>query len=81
MGFAERGIQPPKAPSDIDLPEELVGALEADPALAKAFAALTPGRQRSWALQIGTAKTAATRLARIAKARPGILGGKGATER
>lgn len=64
-----------------DLPEDLAAALGADPALAAAFAALTPGRQRSHVLAIATAKAQATRLARIERLRPLILAGKGATER
>ena len=48
---------------------------------AEAFAALTPGRQKSYAILLNDAKTKATRLARIEKARPQILAGKGATER
>lgn len=81
MGYAELGILPAKAPSDIDLPPELVEALDADPELAEAFAALTPGRQKSWALFLTDAKTPATRLSRIEKGRANILSGKGATER
>ena len=60
---------------------ELVAALDADPALAEAFAALTPGRQKSWALFLNDAKTPATRLSRIEKGRARIIAGKGATER
>ena len=81
MGYAEQGILPAKAPNQIDLPPELVETLDADPALAEAFAALTPGRQKSWALFLKDAKTQATRLARIEKGRANILAGKGATER
>jgi uncharacterized protein YdeI (YjbR/CyaY-like superfamily) len=80
MGYAEAGILPPKEPTAIDLPSELVEALDADPELAEAFAALTPGRQKSWAFQIGTAKTSATRASRTEKARAKIMLGKGATE-
>ena len=81
MSYAAAGILPPKVPTEIDLPPELVEALDADSELAEAFAALTPGRQKSWALHLNDAKTAATRLARIEKARPRIVAGKGATER
>ena len=81
MSHAEAGLLPPKDTSQPDLPEELVEALDADPELAEAFRTLTPGRQKSWALFLGTAKTAATRLARIEKGRAKILAGKGATER
>lgn len=81
MAHAERGTLPPKEASDIALPEELVEALDADPELAEAFAALTPGRRKSWALHVAGAKTAATRQGRIAKGRARILAGKGALER
>jgi len=81
MAHAEAGTLPPKAPDDLMLPAELVAALDSDPALAEAFAALTPGRQKSWALQIGSAKGQATRIARVEKAVQRILAGKGATER
>jgi uncharacterized protein YdeI (YjbR/CyaY-like superfamily) len=81
MGYAEAGLQPPKEERALDLPDEFLEALDADPDLAEAFAALTPGRQRSWAIQVGSAKKAETRVARIAKARERILAGKGANER
>lgn len=81
MGYAEAGITPIKEPTEIDLPDELVDALDADPELAEAFHNLTPGRQKSYVIGLNTAKTSATRLARIAKYRGHILEGKGATER
>lgn len=81
MGYAGAGILPPKEVSDLDLPAELVDALDADPDFAEAFHALTPGRQKSWVLHLTDAKTLATKLARIEKSRPRILAGKGATER
>ncbi|MEZ4323263.1 MAG: YdeI/OmpD-associated family protein [Myxococcota bacterium] len=64
-----------------ELCAELVEALEGDDALRTAFEGLTPGRQRAWDLQIGGAKQVATRLARIEKARPSILAGKGPNDR
>lgn len=81
MGYAEAGRLPEKAPQEIELPEELAEALDADPELAEAFHALTPGRQRSYVIQLNAAKTSATRVARIGKFRPKIIAGKGATER
>lgn len=81
MGHAEAGLTAPKEPREIDLPEELVEALESDPELAEAFHRLTPGRQKSYAIAVGGAKKPRTRLARIEKFRPKILAGKGATER
>jgi len=80
MGYAEAGLLPPKEPTEVELPGELVEALDADPELAEAFAALTPGRQKSYAILLSSAKTSATRVARIEKARGKILAGKGATE-
>lgn len=81
MGYAGAGIQPPKVTSDIDLPDEMVEALDADPELAEAFHGLTPGRQKSYAINLNGAKTPATRTARIARFRGHIIAGKGATER
>lgn len=81
MGYAARGILPPKDPARIVLPTELVEALDADPALAEAFRALTPGRQKSHVLVLTRARTSATRMARIERARPLILAGKGAHDR
>ncbi|WP_374432483.1 YdeI family protein [Tabrizicola sp.] len=81
MRYAEQGLLPPKETAEVDLPPELVEVLDSDPDLAEAFAALTPGRQKSWALFLNDAKTSATRLSRIEKGRAKILAGKGATER
>ncbi|RGP35700.1 hypothetical protein D1012_18845 [Pseudotabrizicola alkalilacus] len=81
MGYAEAGIVPPKEQAGLDLPEALVTALDADPDYAEAFHRLTPGRQRSYAIALSSAKTEATRVARVAKFRDKVLAGKGATER
>jgi uncharacterized protein YdeI (YjbR/CyaY-like superfamily) len=59
----------------------LIEALESDPELAQAFALLTPGRQRSYAFALNSAKTSATKVARIIKYRDKILAGKGALDR
>lgn len=80
MGFAAAGIQPAKVVGELVLPEELVQALDDDPRLAEAWAALTPGRQRSHVLQIAGGKAAATRVARVVKLAPRMLAGKGAQE-
>ncbi len=81
MGYAEAGLKPPKVKGEVILPDELVEALESDPELAEAFHDLTPGRQRSYAFNLTSAKASATRISRIAKFRDHILAGKGATER
>lgn len=80
-GYAEAGILPNLPPREVDVPAELIEALDCDAELAEAFNALTPGRQKSWAFHLNTTQNPATRLARIAKARGKILAGKGALER
>ena len=80
MRHAEAGVKAPKPAHALDLPDELIEALDADPALAEAFHALTPGRQRSHVLALASAKAPATRRVRIERLRPRILAGKGATE-
>lgn len=81
VSYAGAGILPPRAPREVGLPEELIEALDADPELAEAFHALTPGRQKSYAFNLNSAKTTATRIARIEKFRPKIMAGKGALDR
>jgi uncharacterized protein YdeI (YjbR/CyaY-like superfamily) len=81
MRYAEAGVVPPKVTGDLDLPEELVEAMDNDPDLAEAFHALTRGRQKSYVIALSSAKTSATRYARITKFRPHILAGKGAMDR
>lgn len=79
--YAAAGIKPPQTKQYIDIPEELVEAMDCDPELAEAFHALTPGRQRSYAINLNAAKRPETRRTRIEKLRPKILAGKGAVER
>lgn len=81
MKYAEDGIKPPKTERRVEIPEELITALDADPELAEAFNGLTPGRQKSYAFNLNQAKKPETRFARIAKFRDKILAGKGALER
>lgn len=61
----------------LEVPDELTNAMDADPALAEAFEALTPGRQRSWCIHIGQAKRAETREKRASASISKILLGKG----
>jgi uncharacterized protein YdeI (YjbR/CyaY-like superfamily) len=81
MGYAAGGIRPPKDESDIDLPDELIAALDDDPELAAAFHGLTRGRQNSYVINLNSTKVPATRMVRIGKFRDRIIAGKGATER
>ncbi len=80
-GYAEAGIKPKKEAEDLELPDELVEMLDADPELAEAFHGLTPGRQKSYVVLLSSAKKPETRVARITKLRGHILSGKGAMER
>lgn len=80
MGYAEQGLVEPKDTRIPDMPDELIEAMDTDPELAEAFHALTPGRQKSYAFAIGSAKQAQTRINRVTKYRPKILAGKGANE-
>ena len=81
MEHAEAGTKPPRAEREIDMPDELTDALDADPELAEAFHALTPGRRKSYLFSLSQAKQSATRAARIEKFRDKIIAGKGAMER
>lgn len=81
MRYADAGLKPEKVAQDITLPDELIEAMDADPELAEAFHTLTPGRQKSYVINLNAAKTSATRIGRITKLRNHILAGKGATER
>ncbi|HRM73107.1 MAG TPA: YdeI/OmpD-associated family protein, partial [Paracoccus sp. (in: a-proteobacteria)] len=69
------------AKDDLAYPEELVERLEEDSELQSAFEALTPGRRRGWLLHFSTAKLPLTRAARVDRAIPRILAGKGMHDR
>ena len=81
MGYAVAGIKPVKVAREMELPDELVDALDSDPELAEAYYGLTPGRQKSYVFALNTTKNPATRVARIEKYRDKIIAGKGALDR
>ena len=64
-----------------EFPPELTQAFEASPELARAFHALTRGRQRGYLIHFNAAKQSKTRVARIEKFTPKILEGKGWQDR
>ncbi len=66
-----------KTTANFAVAEEFQSRLDRTPALQKAFAALTPGRQRGYLLYFSSAKQSATRAARVEKCLPQILKGKG----
>ncbi|MDF9796118.1 uncharacterized protein YdeI (YjbR/CyaY-like superfamily) [Catalinimonas alkaloidigena] len=62
-------------------PEELFQKFDENPALKKAFYALTPGRQRGYIIHFSQPKKTETRFSRIEKCIPNILNGKGLNDR
>ena len=76
---------PPKtstaAPAVLEVPAALQALFEADPAVHRAFQALTPGRQRSHVLHISGAKQVETQVRRVDACIPAILAGRGWNER
>lgn len=70
-----------QAKAELELPKELTDVFRKDRPLERAFNALTPGRKRAWVLHVTSAKQLATRTARILKAAPKILEGKGPNDR
>lgn len=70
-----------KAKRALDLPDELTQIFQKNRILAKAFGALTPGRQRAYVLHFTGAKRSQTRTARVEKCIPRILAGLGLNDR
>ncbi len=70
-----------KAKRELELPEELTHVFDKNPKFAKAFRALTPGRQRAYVIHFTGAKQSQTRSSRIEKCVPNILAGKGLNDR
>jgi uncharacterized protein YdeI (YjbR/CyaY-like superfamily) len=66
-----------KSAGQFAVPAEFQRHMDNDPALAKAFYALTPGRQKGYLLHFAGAKQSATRAARVKKHAPRILRGLG----
>jgi uncharacterized protein YdeI (YjbR/CyaY-like superfamily) len=66
-----------KKTTEFAMPDEFRTKLQSSPGLKKAFAALTPGRQRGYLLYFASAKQAKTREARVEKYIPKILDGFG----
>jgi uncharacterized protein YdeI (YjbR/CyaY-like superfamily) len=64
-----------------DLAPELRDRLDADAELREAFAALTPGRRREYAMHVAGAKQSRTRAERVERCVPRILEGKGLRDR
>jgi uncharacterized protein YdeI (YjbR/CyaY-like superfamily) len=66
-----------KKTEDLDVPAEFESRLATSAKLRKAFAALTPGRQRGYIFHFSQPKLSSTRAARVEKNVPRILEGLG----
>jgi uncharacterized protein YdeI (YjbR/CyaY-like superfamily) len=66
-----------KKTSEFEVPAEFQNKLDKNPALKKAFHALTPGRQRAYLFYFSAAKLSKTRESRVEKCMHQILNGKG----
>ena len=66
-----------KKTSEFKIPEEFQKKLNETPALKKAFAVLTPGRQRAYIFYFSQPKQSKTRQSRVENCMPQILNGKG----
>ena len=78
IAIERAGLRVPfKETKDMEVPEELASALAKSAKLKKAFAALTPGRQRGYIFHIAQPKLTQTRTARVEKNVPRILEGLG----
>ncbi|MBX2907400.1 MAG: YdeI/OmpD-associated family protein [Taibaiella sp.] len=62
------------------MPDEFAKTMKEMPDIKDAFEKLTPGRQRAYLLHFASAKQSKTREARIEKAIPDILDGRGLNE-
>lgn len=78
---AETGLrQTMKSTEEFAVAPEFQQQLDADAALADAFQALTPGRQRAYLLYFSAAKRAQTRQQRVLDHIAAIMAGKGLRE-
>ena len=80
IALEKSGTKVPKPTEREPMPETLAHWLENDPQLQTAWDLLTPGRQRSFILHVGSAKQEQTQLNRIEKCIPKIYAGKGFNE-
>jgi uncharacterized protein YdeI (YjbR/CyaY-like superfamily) len=78
---AASGVKTQRKVTPVEIPDVLLSVLHDDPELRAAFDKLTPGRQKSYAILVNSAKRHETKIARISKSRDKILQGKGALDR
>ena len=73
----EAGLSVPPAPSELDVPVELLEEFNNDPTFEQAFYSLTPGRRRGYIIYFNQPKQSQTRINRIEKYKSQILSGLG----
>ncbi len=81
IALEKSGTKVAAKPAAEPVPEELALRLDSDPALKRAFDALTPGRRRSHILHVSGAKQSETRSRRAERCLEEILAGRGFNER
>jgi uncharacterized protein YdeI (YjbR/CyaY-like superfamily) len=81
VALERAGTKVAAEPASEPVPVELKRRLAADPALRRAFDALTPGRRRSHILYVSGAKQSETRQRRVERCAPEISAGRGFNER
>jgi len=81
IAAAKAGLKVETKRRELPLPAELEAKFRKDARFKRAFAALTPGRQRGYLFHFTGAKKSETRTARIEKAMPAIFAGRGFLER
>jgi uncharacterized protein YdeI (YjbR/CyaY-like superfamily) len=81
VAAAKAGRKVETKAAEVPVPEELKAQFRKHPGFRRAFEALTPGRQRGYLFHFARAKQSKTRTARIEKAMPAILEGRGLLER
>jgi uncharacterized protein YdeI (YjbR/CyaY-like superfamily) len=78
IAVEKAGLKVPlKKTEEYAVADEFQKQLDENPALQEAFDALTPGRQRAYLFYFSAPKQSKTREARVEKAIPQILAGKG----
>ena len=77
--LAGKGVKPPPAApgGNLEIPEPLQAALEAEPGLLEQFEALTPYKKKDFAEYVASAKQVATVVRRLEKIVPMIREGVG----
>lgn len=79
--LAGKEIKPKRATKKVNVPNELNSLFKSNPELNTAFEALTPGKQREYCEYISEAKRDATKIKRLEKITPMILGGVGLNDK